>query len=138
MFTLIIGEKSGLNVRSMRVVLLLFEKVSGLKVYFHKSMLTGWIYLILGWWRRHQWWIADVDLFLLSTWGCPLVVIWESWVFGNQLWTVLRLVCRHGIINFYLMVASDSTEVCPVLLAGLLSFLFQSPYSYNFFYRIYF
>ena len=38
--TLIIGEKSWLNVRSMQVVLLLFEKVSGLKVNFHKSMLT--------------------------------------------------------------------------------------------------
>ena len=38
--TLIIGEKSWLNVRSMRAVLLLFE-VSGLRVNFHKSMLTG-------------------------------------------------------------------------------------------------
>jgi len=39
--TLIIGEKSRLNVRSMRAVLLIFEEVSGLKVNFHKSMLTG-------------------------------------------------------------------------------------------------
>ena len=39
--TLIIGEKSWLNVRSMRAVLLLFEEVSGLKVNFQKSMLTG-------------------------------------------------------------------------------------------------
>jgi len=39
--TLIIGEKSWLNVRSMRDVLFLFEEVSGLKVNFHKSMLTG-------------------------------------------------------------------------------------------------
>lgn len=39
--TLIIGEKSWLNVRSMRAVLLLFEEVSGLKVNFHKSLLTG-------------------------------------------------------------------------------------------------
>ncbi|XP_039685099.1 uncharacterized protein [Medicago truncatula] len=39
--TLLIGEKSWLNVRSMRAVLLLFEEVSGLKVNFHKSMLTG-------------------------------------------------------------------------------------------------
>lgn len=35
--TLIIGEKSWLNVRSMQVVLLIFEQVSGLKVNFHKS-----------------------------------------------------------------------------------------------------
>jgi len=39
--TLIIGEKSCSNVRSMRAVLLIFEVVSGLKVNFHKSMLTG-------------------------------------------------------------------------------------------------
>jgi len=39
--TLIIGEKSWLNVCSMRAVLLLFEEVSGLKVNFQKSMLTG-------------------------------------------------------------------------------------------------
>jgi len=35
--TLIIGEKSWLNVRSMRVVLLIFEQMSGLKVNFNKS-----------------------------------------------------------------------------------------------------
>jgi len=39
--TLLIGEKSWLNVRSMRVVLLIFEQVSGLKVNFHKSLITG-------------------------------------------------------------------------------------------------
>jgi hypothetical protein len=39
--TLIIGDNSWLNVRTMRAVLLLFEDVSGLKVNFHKSMLTG-------------------------------------------------------------------------------------------------
>jgi hypothetical protein len=39
--TLIIGEKSCRNVRTMLAVLLLVEEVSGLKVNFHKSMLTG-------------------------------------------------------------------------------------------------
>ena len=39
--TIIIGNKSWLNVRTMRDVLLLFEDVSGLKVNFNKSMLTG-------------------------------------------------------------------------------------------------
>lgn len=39
--TLIIGEKSWLNVRSMRAALMLFEQVSGLKVNFQKSLLTG-------------------------------------------------------------------------------------------------
>jgi len=39
--TLIIGEKSWQNVRSIRAVLLMFEEVSGLRLHFHKSMLTG-------------------------------------------------------------------------------------------------
>jgi len=39
--TLIIGDKCWLNVRTMCAVLLLFEDISGLKVNFHKSMLTG-------------------------------------------------------------------------------------------------
>jgi len=39
--TLIIGEKSWSNVWSIRVVLMLFEHVSGLKVNFTKSLLTG-------------------------------------------------------------------------------------------------
>jgi len=39
--TLILGEKSWANVRGMRVVLLLFESLSGLKVNFSKSQLVG-------------------------------------------------------------------------------------------------
>ena len=39
--TIIIGEKSWRNVRTMRALLLLFEEISGLKVNFTKSMLTG-------------------------------------------------------------------------------------------------
>jgi len=39
--TLILGEKSWLNVRTIQVVLLLFEEVSGLRVNFQKSMLTS-------------------------------------------------------------------------------------------------
>jgi len=39
--TLILGVKSWANLRYMRAVLILFEQVSGLKVNFHKSMLTG-------------------------------------------------------------------------------------------------
>lgn len=39
--TLIIGEKCWSNVRSIMVVLLIFEHVSGLKVNFSKSLLTG-------------------------------------------------------------------------------------------------
>jgi len=39
--TLILGEKSWANIRAMRVVLLLFEALSGLKVNFCKSQLVG-------------------------------------------------------------------------------------------------
>ncbi|GAU51172.1 hypothetical protein TSUD_412070 [Trifolium subterraneum] len=39
--TLLLGIKSWANVRALRTVLVLFEKVSGLKVNFHKSMLVG-------------------------------------------------------------------------------------------------
>jgi hypothetical protein len=39
--TLLIGWKSWANVRTLKNVLLLFQKISGLKVNFHKSMLFG-------------------------------------------------------------------------------------------------
>jgi mannosylglycoprotein endo-beta-mannosidase len=38
--TLLIGTKSRANVRALRVVLVLFESMSGLKVNFNKSMLV--------------------------------------------------------------------------------------------------
>lgn len=38
--TLLIGRKCWANDRTMREVLMLFEVMSGLKVNFHKSMLT--------------------------------------------------------------------------------------------------
>lgn len=59
----------------MRAVLLLFEKVSGLKVNFHKSMLTGV--------NVSESWLSEAalvmncrkGLFLLFTWVCQLVGI---------------------------------------------------------------
>ncbi|CAJ2657379.1 unnamed protein product [Trifolium pratense] len=39
--TLLLGVKSWANVRALRVVLVLFETMSGLKVNFNKSMLVG-------------------------------------------------------------------------------------------------
>jgi hypothetical protein len=38
--TLLIGTKSRANVHALRVVLVLFESMSGLKVNFNKSMLV--------------------------------------------------------------------------------------------------
>jgi len=39
--TLTLGEKSWLNVRTIRAVFIILEELSGLKVNFNKSMLTG-------------------------------------------------------------------------------------------------
>jgi len=39
--TLILGEKSWANIRSLRAVLILFQELSGLKVNFSKSLLVG-------------------------------------------------------------------------------------------------
>lgn len=39
--TLIVGEKRSLNVWSIKVILQLFESISGLKVNFYKSKLFG-------------------------------------------------------------------------------------------------
>jgi len=39
--TLVLGEKSWANIKSMRVILILFESLSGLKVNFSKSHLVG-------------------------------------------------------------------------------------------------
>jgi hypothetical protein len=39
--TLIVGERGWGNVRALKVNLILFELISGLKVKFHKSLLVG-------------------------------------------------------------------------------------------------
>jgi len=39
--TLLVGDKSWGNIRILKSLLMLFELVSGLKIYFHKSMLYG-------------------------------------------------------------------------------------------------
>jgi len=39
--TLFLGTKSWVNVRSLKVVLMLFEMISGLKANLNKSMLVG-------------------------------------------------------------------------------------------------
>jgi len=46
--TLLLGTKSWANVRALRVALVIFEVMSGLKVNFHKSILVGSILLPRG------------------------------------------------------------------------------------------
>jgi hypothetical protein len=110
--TLIIGEKSWLNVRTMRSVLLLFEELSGLKVNFHKSMLTGV--------NIHVSWLSEAAMMLRCRRGTipfvylglpiggdsrkPAVILEVTIPFGNLWLIVLSRACRRGIISFFLSV----------------------------------
>jgi len=101
--TLIIREKSWSNVRYMRVALLIFEAVSGLKVNFHKSMLTGV--------NVSESWLTEAASVMncrtgkitFMYLGCLLVVICADVTFGNLCLTALCLVCRCGKLSFYLL-----------------------------------
>jgi len=72
--TLILGEKSWLNVRSMRAVLLLFEEISGLKVNFHKSMLIGV--------NVNDSWLTEAALVLNCKGGPFHLCIWDFQLVG--------------------------------------------------------
>jgi len=58
--TLLIGERSWANIRSLKALLLLFKVTSGLKVNFHKSMLVGV--------NIHDFWLAEA----VSVLNCKL------------------------------------------------------------------
>jgi len=101
--TLIIGEKSWLNVRTMRAVLLLFEEISGLKVNFSKSMLTGV--------NISESWLTEAALVMKCRrgtipfvyLGLPIAGDPRKLCFGN-LWSIaLSCACRRGIISFFLL-----------------------------------
>ncbi|GAU23785.1 hypothetical protein TSUD_26930 [Trifolium subterraneum] len=64
--TLLVGVKSWANVRALRAVLILFERISGLKVNFHKSLPIG------GNPRRIQFWLPLIEKIRkrLSGWKC--------------------------------------------------------------------
>jgi len=62
---------------------MLFESVSGLKVNFHKSMLYGSMFMILGYMRRLRWCTVNMVDFLSYIWGCLLVVIRGRSLFGT-------------------------------------------------------
>jgi len=103
--TLITADKSWLNVRSIRVVLLVFEEVSGLKVNFHKSMLTG-VNISYSWLSEAA---AVMNCkkkgpFLLYIWVCLLEEMLERLVSGNLLLIVLLLAYRRGITSSFLSV----------------------------------
>jgi len=99
------------------VLLLLVKKANRMCIpcrlcYFFFRTSWGWRLILikvcwyvlmclkLGCQKRHQWWIVEPVLYLLLTWGCLLVGMSGSEVFGNLWLIVLLLGCCHGIINF--------------------------------------
>jgi len=71
--TLLLAEKSWANVQSMRTVLIIFDQISGLKVNFHKSMLTGVNFPDS--WLTEATMVMNcrVGMLPLCIWGCLLV-----------------------------------------------------------------
>jgi len=66
--TLIIAEKTWVNVRAMRAFLNLFDAISGLKVNFSKSQLVGV--------NVHALWLSEVAFVLSCRLGClPFVYL---------------------------------------------------------------
>lgn len=119
--TIIIGDKSWLNVRSMRVVLLLFEEVSGLKVNFQKSLLTGV--------NITDSWLPEASVVLHCRRGkIPFVYL------GLPIGRDSRKLSFGKLVVDSIVALLSLVVVCPVLSSGLLFFFFQSPCRYNFFY----
>jgi len=131
--TLLLDEKSWANVQYMRAVLIIFEQVSGLKVNFNKSMLTGVnvsdsllteVATVMN---------CRVGMLPFCTWGCPLGVMLGDWSFGN-LWLIGLLIdCQTGKASFFVGWSPGTSEICHVISSGLLSLLLHGTCGYNFF-----
>ena len=89
--TLILGEKSWANVRSMRAVLMLFEALSGLKVNFSKSQLAGVNV-------SESWLVEAATAMHCRVGNLPFVYLGLPivWIFGNRWFFVFTLDCRVG------------------------------------------
>ncbi|GAU21951.1 hypothetical protein TSUD_110910 [Trifolium subterraneum] len=115
--TIIFAERSWANIRAIKVILLLFESKSGLKVNFHKSMLVGvnvdasWLeeafgrtpfnYLRLpigGNPRRLPFWKPVIDRIKsnLSVWKCRNLSMGVVWSFSKM------HVLASGLFSFLL------------------------------------
>jgi len=62
-----VGVNSLANIRALKAVLIQFEAVSGMKVNFHKSMLSGLMSLTLGCMQLFRCYIVDMVHFLFFT-----------------------------------------------------------------------
>jgi exonuclease III len=104
--TLILGVKSWMNVRTIRAVLLLLEDVSGLKVNFNKSMLTG-VNISSSWLTEAAAVLnCKTGSFPFVYLGLPIGGDSGNLIFGNLCWIVLPLDCRLGIIDTCLLVVA--------------------------------
>lgn len=129
--TLIIGEKSWSNVRSMLVVLMIFEQVSGLKVNFHKTMMTGV--------NVSDSWLQEVAMvfncrmgaFPFVYLGLPIGEDARRLDFWRPILNITISRLSNWKSNWW---SSDSPEICHIISSELLSFLLQDTHMYNFFY----
>jgi len=71
---LLVGEKTWANVRALKVVLILFEVISGFKVNFYKSMLV--CVNVNDSWLREASTIMNYKIYIYI-WGCLLTEILE-------------------------------------------------------------
>jgi len=133
--TIIIGEKSWRNVRTMRALLLLFEEILGLKVNFNKSMLTGV--------NISKSWLSEAALVMNCRRGTIPFVYLGLPIGGDSrklsFWKLVvdQIVSRlsswnHKFFSFggHLVLLKSVMSSLPVY---FLSF-FKSPRRYNFFY----
>ena len=123
----------------MQAVLILFQDLSSLKVNFSKSMLVG--VNVTGSW------LAEAALILNCKVGYIPFMYPGLPIGGNarrlNVWDPLikRINTRlPGWSSRYLSLGgpAGSVEVCPVIVACLCSFFFQSSVRYRILYRIYF
>ena len=103
--TLLLGTKSWANVRAMKVILTLFEVMSGLKVNYHKSMLVG-INVDESWVNQTasvlSCKIGRIPFLYL---GLPIGGDARRLFFGNLLLIESSLDCLIGRAETYLLVA---------------------------------
>jgi hypothetical protein len=102
--TLLLGNKSWANIRALRVVLVLFETMSGLKVNFNKSMLVG--VNIANSWLRAEATALHCKVGTLSFLYTGFRVggdlrrlgLWNRW------WLVFGIDCHGGrVVSFHLV-----------------------------------
>ena len=132
--TSIIGEKSWLNVRSIRVVLLLFEVVSGLMVNFHKSILRGENV-------SDSWWTETASVTNCRTGTIPFMYL--GFPIAGDIWqpVIDRILYRLSVWKSKFLSLGGRLILLKYDMSSLpiyFFFLLQGIHVYNFLYYIYF